>query len=77
MALDYLTRAGRRKFVLGLTFMGVCTFLAWTLISKIQPGTDLTALGICFGGMFGGLSAGVGVIVWGNVQEHRAKTNGG
>ena len=76
MALGYLTAAGRRKFVLGLVFMGVCTFLALTLINKLGADADLTALGVCFGGMFGGISLGVASIVWGNVQEHRARTNG-
>jgi hypothetical protein len=73
--LDYLTRGGRRKFSLGVIYLGCCAALSAYGIHEAEP-LDL-------GNMAGlaalntSLATGLGVIVWGNAQEHRAKNGGG
>ena len=58
-----------QKFTLGLVYLGVGGFLAW---KGLVAGADPTGLGV----MLGGLATGVGVVVYGNVQEHRAYSKG-
>lgn len=66
---------GGRKMTMCAMYLLTCGVLCGLLIGKVQPATDLTALGICFGGLCGAMAAGVGTIVWGNVQEHKVNGN--
>jgi len=59
-------KAGYRKLILGLVFMGCATFLAY---SGIQEGSQLTGVA----SVIGALAAGVFGVVYGNLKEHQAK----
>jgi predicted membrane-bound spermidine synthase len=59
---------GYRKFVLGLVYLVSVVSLAHRLIGLGI--TDFTSLGI----FAAGLASGLGVVVWGNVQNHRTDT---
>jgi len=63
-----LDKIGGRKNVLGYLFLFCCTLLAWQMQSSVTR--DYLGLATVFGAM----AAGVGTLVWGNVQEHKAKT---
>jgi len=79
MALDYLTRNGRRKFVLGLVFMFLTSLEVGGVVFAVTIGsaTGWEAAGVA--SLIGAQAAGVGAIVYGNVKEHQAKAlaNGG
>lgn len=67
--------SGWRKFGLGAFYLvgnfGLAGLAIWT-------GNDqATALVAAVAGFATGLATGLGVIVWGNVQEHRARNGGG
>jgi len=60
---------GRRrwqKFTLGVLYLAASTWLA---DRGIRAGADMTGMALVFAGM----ATGVGAVVWGNVQEHRAE----
>ncbi len=59
---------GNRKLILGVCFMACSTFLIYT---GIKEGSDLLGLSTTIGGM----SVGVGSLVWGNIKEHEANRN--
>jgi len=64
----FIDHIGGRKNVLGYLFLFCCTLLAW----HMQSGThDPDYVGLAT--VFGAMAAGVGALVWGNVQEHRSK----
>lgn len=50
-----------RKLWIGFSYMAGCFFL---LYKGIEAGSDLTGLGVAFGG----IATGVAVVVWGNVK---------
>ena len=56
-----------RKFWLGIAFLAVSTFIAY---AGITNGSDLVGLATVMGAQAGGVLA----IVWGNAQEHKAKS---
>lgn len=58
---------GIRKLLLGLAYLGVVGALAALEITHHTP-ADLTGLGM----LAGGLAAGMGTVMWGNAQEHKA-----
>ena len=55
-----------QKWSLGVLFLAAGTFLG---LEAIKRGMD----GMGIGFILGGLSTGVAAVVYGNVQEHRAK----
>ena len=59
---------GNRKFTLGVLFMA-CGFSC--IIAAILKGSDAGVIAAVAGACLS-LATGLGVIVWGNVQEHRA-----
>lgn len=61
---------GIRKLVLGLAYLGVVGFLGYIEITKHTP-ADLTGMGM----LAGGLAAGMGTVMWGNAQEHKAASS--
>lgn len=68
---------GKRKLVMVLAYVAACT--AVTLISvKAATADTLAAVLASSAGWCGGLATGIGLGMWGNAQEHRAKgANGG
>jgi len=69
--LAYLAAAGRRKFTLCLCYLGCCTMLDYIAITGAGS-IDLSSMA-GLASLNTGLATGLGVIVWGNIQEHRAK----
>lgn len=63
-----LQRIGGRKFTLGLIYLLGCFGVATGAILTGATGWD--AVGLASLPM--AIATGLGVIVWGNVQEHRA-----
>ena len=65
---------GNRKvamcLALGLPFLVAGYRL---ILSAIEMGRDLTATGVAVGALSAGVIGILGVFVYGNVQEHRAK----
>lgn len=59
---------GGRKFTLGLLYLLGCFTVSAISVSKGVVGWD--AAGVA--SLFASAATGLGVIVWGNVQEHRA-----
>ena len=60
---------GYRKLALGFYYLtGMFAVCIVQLAKGISP-VDWTGLGV----LAGGLATGVGVIVWGNAQEHKAQ----
>lgn len=60
---------GIRKFLLGALYLvGMFGLTVLEIVHATGRPPDFTGLGV----LAGGLSAGVGAIVWGNVQEHRS-----
>ena len=62
-----IDKLGGRKNVLGYLFLACCTVLAYQM--QLTDAHDYLGLATVFGAM----AAGVGTLVWGNVQEHKAK----
>lgn len=56
---------GSRKFVLGLVYIFACSLLSGYAISKGYDWAGIASLNAS-------IATGLGVIVWGNVQTHRA-----
>ncbi len=75
--IQYLTpKQGSRKYTLGVIYLGCCTALDWFAIGQVGTFTLANLAGLA--SLNGSLATGLAVIVWGNVQEHRAaKGNGG
>lgn len=65
--MEVTRRWTSRKLWMGMVYLVGCFFL---LYEGIDAGSDLTGLGVAFGG----IATGVAAVVWGNVQ---AKKNGG
>lgn len=59
---------GIRKLLLGMAYLFVVGALTALEIWKHSP-ADLTGMGVLAGGM----AAGIGTVMWGNAQEHKAK----
>jgi len=55
-----------QKFSLGVLYLAASTALGW---KGLAAGADPTGLGI----LLTGLATGVGVVVWGNVQQHKSE----
>ena len=60
---------GGRKFALGLIYLAGTFAISGFSVWKGVTGWD--AAGVA--SLFASAATGLGVIVWGNVQEHRAK----
>ena len=65
----FIDSIGGRKNTLGYLFIGCSTFLIW---SAQHTPTTVDYPGLMM--VIGAIAAGVGGLVWGNVQEHREKT---
>ena len=63
---------GGRKFALGLVYLILCGTVSILAVSNGVTGWD--AAGVA--SLFTSAATGLGVIVWGNVQEHRSKNGG-
>ena len=61
---------GLRKFFLGIAYLAVIGGLAALEILKHQP-ADLTGMGM----LAGGVAVGMGTVMWGNAQEHKANAS--
>ena len=61
---------GVRKFLLGIAYLATVGGLAALEIYKHTP-ADLTGMGM----LAAGLAAGMGTVMWGNAQEHRASAS--
>ena len=59
---------GKRKFTLGLIYLIGCFAIA--IAAAVTGKTGWDAVGLA--SLPAAISSGLGVIVWGNVQEHRA-----
>lgn len=60
---------GLRKILLGFFYLGGMFGLTALEITKaVDRAPDLTGMGV----LAGGLAVGVGAIVYGNIQEHKA-----
>jgi len=64
----FIEHLGGRKNLLGYLFIACCTFLTYQMQGR-EGVLDYLGLATVFGAM----AAGVGTLVWGNVQEHKAK----
>ena len=60
---------GGRKFALGILYLVFVSSISYMAVSSGVTGWD--AAGVA--SLFASAATGLGVIVWGNVQEHRAK----
>jgi hypothetical protein len=58
---------GMRKTLLGFAYLLVVGGVSALEILKHTP-ADLTGMGL----LAGGLAAGLGTVMWGNAQEHKA-----
>ncbi|WP_288114548.1 hypothetical protein, partial [Herbaspirillum sp.] len=79
----WIAPKGHRKTVMYTMYLAAVTSLAFYLahIAKstallLEHPVDFGALGMCIGASAAGIAAGVGVAVWGNVQEHRCRNGG-
>ena len=66
-----MQRIGGRKFALGMTYVVGCCVLIGMAIWTREAAIVASVAGACVS-----LAPGVGVIVWGNVQEHKTKNGG-
>jgi hypothetical protein len=67
--VEIVRKIGGRKLALGLIYLIGCFVIAILAVTRGASGWD--ALGIA--SLPTSIATGLGVIVWGNVQEHRAK----
>jgi len=64
---------GGRKFTLGLVYLLLCGAVSILAVNNGVTGWD--AAGVA--SLFASAATGLGVVVYGNVMEHRAKNGGG
>ena len=66
-------KIGGRKFTLGLIYMLGCFSIS--IVAVLHGATGWDAAGVA--SLFVSTATGLGVVVWGNVQEHRTRNGGG
>lgn len=67
---------GMRKVFLGMFFLSGmfgAVYLSMVMVPGENLASVLTSLGVCGTAM----SVGLGAVIYGNVKEHEAKSNGG
>ena len=70
---------GNRKFLLGVLFLVyalIVTLGAFYMFLRMEPPPDLVAAATLLGAAVVSPIPGVIGVIWGNVEEHRAKNGG-